>query len=66
MYNVQCTHTRARARTADRSGVDPVFSPLLYYSHDGLVVNRPTVYGYVNNINNTIITIYIHEHDDET
>lgn len=43
--------------TEDRSGVDPVFSPLLYYSHDGLVVNRPTVYGYVNNINNTIIII---------
>lgn len=53
IYNIQYTHIY----TEDRSGVDPVFSPLLYYSHDGLVVNRPTVYGYVNNINNTIIII---------
>lgn len=57
MYNIQYTHTH----TPDRSGVDPVFSPLLYYSHDGLVVNRPTVYGYVNNINNTIIIIHVHD-----
>lgn len=60
MYNIQHTHTHTRA--ADRSGVDPVFSPLLYYnSHDGLVVNQPTVYGYVNNINNMIIIIHVHD-----